>query len=88
MALRSRGSIPQELAAAKRRAIARFLPAPGTSTRRVVHRVGAHPQRNVVGVGVGAKIVKGKTTDRPSGTPLCRAQALEGPAISRAHAAS
>jgi hypothetical protein len=54
------------LAAAKRQAIARFLPAPGTSTRRVVHQVSAHPQRNVVGVGVGAKIVKGKTTDRPS----------------------
>jgi hypothetical protein len=66
MALRSRGSIPQDLVAAKRQAIARFLPAPGTSTRRVVHRVSAHPQRNVVGVGVGAKIVKGKTTDRPS----------------------
>src|SRR5438034_38630 len=66
MALKSRRSIPQDLAAAKREAIERFLPAPGTGTRRVVHRVSADPQRNVVGVGVGAKIVKGKATDRPS----------------------
>ena len=66
MTLRSRGSIPQDLAAAKRQAIERFLPAPGASVRRVVHQVRAHPQRNVVGVGVGAKIVQGKTMDRPS----------------------
>jgi len=64
--LKSRGSIPQDLAAAKRQAIERFLPPPGTGARRVVHRVSADPQRNVVGVGVGAKIVKGKTIDRPS----------------------
>jgi hypothetical protein len=66
MAIRSRRSIRQDLNAAKRQAVARFLPAPGTGPQRVVHRISAHPQRNVVGVGVGAKIVKGKATDRLS----------------------
>ncbi|MDB5863878.1 MAG: hypothetical protein JWO70_1684 [Betaproteobacteria bacterium] len=66
MASRSRGSIPEALDAAKRHAVERFLPAPGKSARRVVHRVSADPRHNLVGVGVGAKIVKSKMTGRPS----------------------
>jgi hypothetical protein len=66
MALGARDEIPQALRAAKQRALDQFLSVPRMRSHGVAHRVSAHPQHNVVGVGVGAKIVKGKATTRPS----------------------
>jgi hypothetical protein len=64
MAAPTRQGIPDTLRSAKKRALTQFLAAP--PPRRVVHRISAHPERNVVGVGVGRKFVKGKATNRPS----------------------
>jgi|SRR5882724_511474 len=66
MALGTRHEIPAALRAAKERAQGQFLSGPRIRAHRVVHRISAHPQHNVVGVGVGAKIVNGKATARPS----------------------
>jgi hypothetical protein len=66
MALGARHEIPHLLRAAKQRALDEFLSAPRSRAHGGVRRVSTHPQHNVVGVGVGAKIVKGKVTARPS----------------------
>lgn len=60
----TRREIAQPLQAAKQRAMTQFLLAP--RARRVVHRISARPEYNLVGVGVGPKFVKGRATKRPS----------------------
>jgi hypothetical protein len=61
----ARHQIPDALRAAKERAVDRFM---STARRipRVVHRILANPQHNVVGVGVGRKMVKNRATGQTS----------------------
>jgi hypothetical protein len=62
----ARHEIPDSLRMAKERAVDRFLSIGRRIAPRVVHRILPHPQHNVVGVGVGGKIVKNRLTGRPS----------------------
>jgi len=62
----TRHEIPKSLRIAQRYAIDRFLLNRLTRAGRSGNRISAHPQHNVVGVGVGAKIKKNKPTARPS----------------------
>lgn len=62
----ARHEIPEALRAAKEQAVHRFLSVARRIPPRVVHRVLPHPQHNVVGVGVGGKIVKHRVTGQPS----------------------
>ena len=59
----TREEIPDALVAAKERATAQYLKA---EPRTVVAAFAAHPapQHNVVGVGIGSKVVKGRATTR------------------------
>jgi hypothetical protein len=84
MALGARHQISEALRAAKQRALDQFLSVPRMGAHRVVHRISAHPQHNVVGVGVGAKIVKGKATARPS-VRLYVAHKLDRPLVPPEH---
>jgi hypothetical protein len=61
-----RHEIPAVLTSAKQQAVERILAAPRKAPRRVIHTVSTHPQHNLVGVGIGPKMVKGKPTSRPS----------------------
>jgi len=61
-----RREIPKVLRSAKEQAVDRILAGASERYRRAVHTVSANPQQNVVGVGVGRKIVKGKATNRPA----------------------
>jgi hypothetical protein len=65
MGVGARHEIPEGLRAAKERALDQFSSL-RSRVHGLVHRVRMHPRHNVVGVGVGAKIVKGKATARPS----------------------
>ena len=65
MGVGARHEIPEGLRAAKERALDQFSSL-RARVHGLVHRVSMHPRHNVVGVGVGAKIVKGKATARPS----------------------
>lgn len=60
-----RHEIPEALRSAKQRAVDRILAGPRAVPRRFINAVSAHPQDNVVGVGIGRKMVKGKPTQRP-----------------------
>jgi hypothetical protein len=62
----TRHDLPESLRAAKQRALERLLAGPRRARPRVVHRVSTHPDHNMVGVGIGRKIVKGRATSRPS----------------------
>lgn len=66
MAPQTRHDIPEALRAAKRRAQEEFVVASRSRPRRVVHGVTAHPLDNIVGVGVGRKLVKGRPVARPA----------------------
>jgi len=59
-----RAEIPQELTAAKRVAVARFLGDRRAAAHSAPWAVSAHPVRNVVGVGIGRKVTKGRLTAR------------------------
>jgi hypothetical protein len=61
-----RKSIPAAVSAAKKKAVERFLAAPGATSRRLLYRIDSHPRHNVTGVGIGAKIIKSRKTDRAS----------------------
>jgi hypothetical protein len=84
MALGARHEIPEALRAAKQRALDQFLSGPRVRAQGLAHRISAHPQHNVVGVGVGAKIVKGKATARPS-VRLYVAHKLDRPLVRPEH---
>jgi S1-C subfamily serine protease len=60
-----RHEIPAELKSAKQHLVARFLTNRDAVVRRALWAVSAHPTLNVVGVGVGRKITKGRLTARP-----------------------
>jgi hypothetical protein len=58
-------TIPDRLRSAKNVAAGQFLAKPARLRSEVPYIAVTHPERNVVGVGIGLKIVKGKVTDRP-----------------------
>ena len=60
-----RHEIPHELNAAKHAAIARFLGDARPAIPRAPWARSAHPARNLVGVGIGHKITKGRITAKP-----------------------
>jgi len=60
-----RHEIPGALRSAKQQAVDRILMASRTVPRRFINAISTHPQDNVVGVGVGRKMVKGRPTNRP-----------------------
>ena len=62
----TRHEISKSLLAAKRHAIDEFHLAAPMSVRRAGHRVSASPGHNLVGIGVGNKIVQNNVTGRPS----------------------
>ena len=62
----TRHEIPESLRAAKQKAIDRFHFAAPKPARRGAHRISASTRHNLVGIGVGNKIVKNTLTDRPS----------------------
>lgn len=59
-----RHEIPPELSHAKQTAVQQFLRSEQTARRHAPYTVSAHPAHNVVGVGVGHKITKRRTTSR------------------------
>src|SRR5438093_3831168 len=61
----SRPEIPEALRFAKQQAADRILAAPRPAPRRFINAVSTHAQDNVIGVGIGRKVVKGKATKRP-----------------------
>jgi len=65
MILGTRHDVPEPLRTAKREAVEQFMSVTRRGLARMVHRITAHPHRNVVGVGIGRKIVKGTATARP-----------------------
>lgn len=65
MPRQSRHEIPAALHDAKQQAVDRILMAPRRVQRRVPNAISVHPHDNVVGVGVGSKMVKGRITSRP-----------------------
>jgi hypothetical protein len=62
---RARHEIPDTLRSAKQRAVDEFM-STRRDARRLLHRVLMHPRDDVVGVGVGGKLVRNKLTGRPS----------------------
>ena len=60
-----RHEIPGTLRAAKQQAVDQILMGLRTARRRLITTVSTHPHDNVVGVGIGRKIVKGRVTNRP-----------------------
>ena|SRR6266540_1198105 len=60
-----RHEIPHELKAAKQAAITRFLGHGPLVIPRAPWVTSAHPARNLVGVGIGRKITKGRITAKP-----------------------
>ena len=66
MIMLTRHEIPESMRVAKQWAMDQFLLTPQRPVRRVGRRITAHPQHNLVGVGIGAKIIKNKATRRPS----------------------
>ncbi len=61
---RSRETIPEVLVRAKRAAAQRFL-SPAGAAPASAYTISTRPEHNVVGVGIGQKITKGKPTGRP-----------------------
>ena len=59
-----RHEIPGTLRAAKQQAVDQILMGPRTACRRLITTVSTHPHDNVVGVGIGRKIVRGRVTNR------------------------
>ena len=59
-----RHEIPGTLRAAKQQAVDQIFMGPRTARRRLITIVSTHPHDNVVGVGIGRKIVKGRVTNR------------------------
>lgn len=59
-----RHEIPHELNAAKHAAVTRFLGDRPSAIPRAPWATSAHPARNLVGVGIGHKITKGRITGR------------------------
>jgi hypothetical protein len=62
---RARHEIPDALRSAKQRAVDEFL-STRRGARRLLQRIATHPRDNVVGVGVGSKLVRKRLTGRPS----------------------
>lgn len=54
--------VPEEVTRAKRKAARRFLSKPPPHRKAIRRLVSPHPDHNVVGVGIGPKIVDGKET--------------------------
>ena len=65
MTTQTRHQIPDLLRTAKRRALDQFLFTPRLA-RRFIQRISVQPQHIIVGVGVGDKITRNKSTGRPS----------------------
>jgi hypothetical protein len=63
---RPRHEIPETFRAAKQQVVDRLLTARRPVRRRLSTAISTHPQDNVVGVGIGRKMVKGRATKRPS----------------------
>lgn len=61
--MESRETIPEALMRAKRAAAERFLSQPRAEVA-AAYAVSTRPQHNVVGVGIGRKVAKGKLTSR------------------------
>lgn len=62
----TRHEISKSLLTAKRQAINEFQLTAPRSARRASHRISASPGHNLVGIGVGNKIVQNNVTSRPS----------------------
>ncbi len=60
----SRDTLPETIVQAKAEAVARFLRAEVVPLALVAYAADAGPEQNVVGVGIGRKIVKGRHTAR------------------------
>lgn len=61
----TRHEIPHDLRVAKEVAVERIFPASRAATAHGPRAVRTDPQHNVVGVGVGRKVVRGRRTTRP-----------------------
>jgi hypothetical protein len=62
----SRDSIPANLMVAKQAAVARLLEGTGPVSRVATFAATSDPKQNVVGVGIGGKIVDGRATPTPA----------------------
>jgi hypothetical protein len=61
-----RHEIPEAVHAAKRYAVERILAAAPPAHPRGSRTISADPRRNLVGIGIGRKFVKGRRTSRPA----------------------